>query len=138
MASGIPEIYEVEPSFYKKMGGGVQVKKAVRPKKIKCKIGDLIQYLDNLPESHPTKRKLTPDRYLIIKRYVEELQHLETVIARLKLDIYENGEIEIFEQGKQCLRRANPSMDLYFSSLRQYRLLVTKINELLYGVTVVW
>ena len=33
-----------------------------RPKKIKVKIADLLKYLADLPETHPTRQKLTQDK----------------------------------------------------------------------------
>ncbi len=109
-----------------------------RPKKIKVKIANLLKYLNDLPENHPTRQKLSPDKMLIIQRYVEELAYLETQIAELKMDIHEHGTVELFEQGTQKLRRQNPSCELYFSCWRQYRMTAAKINELLYNIVVVW
>lgn len=111
-------------------------KKPGRPKNVKVKVASLLDYLASLPGDSPVKRYLTPDRMLSIQRYVEELVYLEGTLKRLKEDIYEQGEVEIFTQGVQQLRRANPSMELYFSTLRAYRALLNKVNDIIRGVEV--
>ncbi len=108
-----------------------------RPKKPRVKIIDLVKYLDSLPAGNITKQSLTGDKMIIVRRYTEELIYLESVMLALKEDIHMQGEIENFVQGSQQLRRANPSLELYFSTLRAYRSLINKINELVSGV-VVW
>ena len=113
-------------------------KKRGRPKNVKVNVRSLLEYLEALPAESYVARNLTPDRLIIIKRYVEELAYLEDMLTRLKTDIDAHGEVEIFTQGAQQLRRANPSVDMYHATLRTYRGLVNKINELLRGVEVVW
>ena len=108
-----------------------------RPKKPKVKIANLLKYLESLPVESPVKQSLTEDKMIVIRRYVEELAYLESVMLALKEDIHEQGEIENFVQGAQQLRRANPAIDMYFSTLWAYRQLINKINELVSGV-VVW
>ncbi len=113
-------------------------KKRGRPKNPRVHVTELLDYLASLPEDSHVKQNLTPDRFIIIRRYIEELAYLEDMLTRLKADIDANGEVEIFVQGAQQLRRANPSVDMYHKALRTYRGLVNKINELLRGVEVVW
>jgi len=114
----------------------LEQKKKGRPRNPKIKIADLLDYLDSLPNDN--HMKLTPDKLIIIKRYIEELQYLEKILGQVKADIDKQGEIEYFVQGKQKLRRVNPSMELYYSSLRAYRGLVNKIEEIIKGVEIDW
>lgn len=113
-------------------------KKPGRPKNPKVKISELMNYLDSLPENSQIKKNLTPDKLIVIRRYIEELQYLDKKIKRLKADIDEFGEVEIFIQGMQRLRRANPSMELYYAALRAYRGLVNKIDDIIKGVEIDW
>ena len=113
-------------------------KKRGRPKNVKVKVSSLLEYLEALPAESYVARNLTPDKMIWIKRYVEELGYLEAMLSRLKEDIDRHGEVEDFVQGAQRLRRANPSVDMYHKTLRTYRGLVNKINEILQGVEVVW
>jgi len=113
-------------------------KKRGRPKNVKVNVRSLLEYLETLPAESYVARNLTPDKMIWIKRYVEELEYLEAMLSRLREDIDQHGEVEDFVQGAQRLRRANPSVDMYHTTLRTYRGLVNKINELLRGVEVVW
>ncbi len=113
-------------------------KKRGRPKNPRVHVAELLDYLDSLPEDSYVRQNLTPDRLIIIRRYIEEMAYLEDMLTRLKADIDAHGEVEIFTQGAQQLRRANPSVEMYHKTLRTYRGLVNKINELLRGVEVTW
>ena len=113
-------------------------RKRGRPRNIKVNIRDLYDYLSNLPENHPTKESLTPDKMTVIKRYILELQFLEKTLEDLKADIAEHGPVELFVQGEQRLRRANPSVQMYNATMRTYRGLINKIGELVKGVDVIW
>ena len=113
-------------------------KKRGRPKNVRVNVKTLLEYLEALPAESYVARNLTPDKMIWIRRYTEELEYLEVLLSRLREDIDQHGEVEVFVQGAQQLRRANPSVDMYHATLRTYRGLVNKINELLRGVEVVW
>ena len=113
-------------------------KKRGRPKNVRVNVKTLLEYLEALPAESYVARNLTPDKMIWIERYVEELEYLEAMLSRLREDIDQHGEVEVFVQGAQQLRRANPSVEMYHKTLRTYRGLVNKINELLRGVEVVW
>ncbi len=113
-------------------------KRIGRPPNIKVNIRDLFDYLDLLPDDHVTKQNLTYDKMVIIKRYVQELIFLEGLLEELRADIEMNGPVELFEQGSQIMRRANPSVAQYNACMRTYRGLVNKIDELLRGIDLLW
>lgn len=130
-----------EVSFHfpeKKREGGVKLAeiKRGRPKKPKIKIAQLIKYLDELPEDSPIKRKVTYDQMMIVKRLVEELFYMESLIHSLKMDIHENNPVEDFVQGKQRMRRTNPAIPLYYEAVRSYKGYLREINSILHGVDV--
>ena len=109
-------------------------RKRGRPRKIRVRIVALLEYLDGLPDDNSTKQRLTPDKMVVIGRYVQELEYLEGTLKRLKKDVAANGEVEVFEQGQQRLRRANPALEQYLSALRAYRGLVRQVSDLLRGM----
>ena len=94
-----------------------------KPPKQKVKIADLLHYIEQLPEEDPIRQRLTTDKMIRVKRYVEELLYLEFVITNLKGDIEENGEIEV-KNGSQETRRTNPARTTYIDIIKAYNQLL--------------
>lgn len=102
-----------------------------RPRRKKVNIANLLDYIEKLPDDNLTKKNLTPDKMIKISRYIEELQYLDTIIKNLKFDIKKNGEIEIYKNGIQETRRANPALTIYLDTIKTYNQLFRQITEIL-------
>ena len=104
-----------------------------KPPKPKVKIGELLSYIERLPEDNLVKQQLTPDKMIRIKRYIEELQYLDYVIVNLKADIEINKVIEVYKNGAQETRRTNPALTTYIDSVKAYNQLLRQVSEIIRG-----
>lgn len=104
-----------------------------RPPKPKVKIKDLLSYIEALPADDPIRKRLTPDKMIRIKKYIDELLYLDHVILGLKDDIDQNGEIEIYQNGIQRTRRTNPALTTYIDTIKAYNQLLRQVSEILRG-----
>jgi len=101
-----------------------------KPPKQKVKVSGLLSYVESLPEENPIRQHLTPDRMIRFKRYVEELQYLEYIIASLKDDIQENGTIELYKNGIQETRRTNPALTTYTETIKVYNQFFRQLSDI--------
>ena len=106
---------------------------AGRPKKApkpKVKIKQFMTYIDRLPDDDPLKVKLTEDKMIRLRRYLEELEYLDFIILGLKADIAEHGEIEVYENGAQRTRRTNPALTTLIDTIKAYNQLFRQASEI--------
>ena len=112
---------------------------AGRPKKApkpKVKIKQFMTYIENLPEDDPLKAKLTEDKMIRLRRYLEELEYLDYIILGLKSDIAEHGEIEVYENGAQRTRRTNPALTTLIDTIKTYNQLFRQASEIVSGAEI--
>jgi len=107
-----------------------------KPPKPKIKVNDILKYVEQLPPDDPVKQRLTPDKMIRIKRYIEELQYLDYIIIGLKADIEANGEIELYVNGAQQTRRTNPALTTYIDTVKAYNTLLRQVTEILRDVEI--
>ncbi|NLN48632.1 MAG: hypothetical protein GX154_06000 [Clostridiales bacterium] len=107
-----------------------------RPPKQKVKIKEILSYIEQLPDDNDIKLRLTPDKMIRFRRYIEELQYLEYTIVNLKADIEKNGQIEIYKNGSQETRRANPALTTYVDVVKTYNQLFRQASEILRGTEI--
>lgn len=92
-----------------------------RPRKQRVKVIEILDYIASLPEESELKQHMTPEKMVALKALVYQLESLDGMIVNLKADIAERGEIEMFEQGSQKLRRTNPAVSLLLEIYRLCR-----------------
>lgn len=97
----------------------------------KVNIMELLDYIEQLPADSQIKKDLTEDKMIRIKRYLEELKYLDSVIRQLKADIKQNGAIELYKNGSQETRRANPALTAYMDAMKTYNQLLKQVSEIL-------
>ncbi|MDT8715547.1 hypothetical protein IAI10_02590 [Clostridium sp. 19966] len=97
----------------------------------KVNIMELLDYIEQLPADSQIKKDLTEDKMIRIKRYLEELKYIETVIKQLKADIKKNGAIELYKNGTQETRRTNPALTSYMDAMKTYNQLLKQVSEIL-------
>lgn len=102
----------------------------------KVNVLELLDYIEQLPESDAIKQKLTPDKMFVISKCIEELKYYENIIKNLKKDIKKNGEIEVYKNGIQETRRINPSLKCLNDTIKIYSQLLKQISEILRNVEI--
>ena len=107
-----------------------------KPPKPKIRIMDLLKYIDGLPPSDPLRERLTPDRMIILKRYVEELMYIDFVLVRLKAEVEEHKPIEVYVNGSQRTRRCNPALSTYADLVKLYHYLLRAVAEIIRGAEI--
>lgn len=121
------------------VGGGIFEQKGGfsmargRPRKPRVKVNAILKYIASLPDDSELKQRMTPDKMIALKVYVSQLEYFDDLIIKLKADIDTNGEIELFVQGIQTLRRTNPAlssmMELYRLYGQVYRQIVALVGS---------
>lgn len=104
-----------------------------KPAKPKVRIKGLLGYVESLPPDDPLRARLTPDRMICLRKYVEELQYIDYVLLRLKDDVEEHDPIEVYVNGSQRTRRTNPALSTYNDMLKTYHYMLRQVTDILRG-----
>lgn len=60
-----------------------------------------------------------------------ELEFINKTLKKLKKEIRENGVVTDMSQGAYSIKRSNPALNTYNVTIKNYQLLISKLNDLL-------
>ena len=75
--------------------------------------------------------KIPKDRRAVAESLLVEIRFMLETLGRLREEIHSNGVVELFEQGKQKLKRESPALKSYNATLARYSLLYKQITSML-------
>lgn len=78
-------------------------------------------------------KNLDEDRKKFLADPIHQLAVTQVILERLSEEISKGDVIELFEQGKQKMRRENPALKSYNTTLKSYSTLLKQLLELLPG-----
>lgn len=76
-------------------------------------------------------KNLDEDKKKFLADPVHQLAVTQVILERLSEEIAKGDVIELFEQGKQKLRRENPALKSYNTTIKSYSALLKQLLELL-------
>ena len=78
-------------------------------------------------------KNLDQDKKKFLTDPIHQLAVTQVILERLSEEISKGDVIELFEQGKQKMRRENPALKSYNTTLKSYSTLLKQLLELLPG-----
>ena len=60
-----------------------------------------------------------------------ELEFINKTLKKLKKEIKDNGVVTDMSQGAYSIKRSNPALNTYNVTIKNYQLLISKLNDLL-------
>ncbi len=60
-----------------------------------------------------------------------ELEFINKTLKKLKTEIRKNGVVTDMSQGSYSIKRSNPALNTYNVTIKNYQLLISKLNDLL-------
>lgn len=76
-------------------------------------------------------KNLDEDKKKFLADPIHQLAVTQVILERLSEEIAKGDVIELFEQGKQKLRRENPALKSYNTTIKSYSTLLKQLLELL-------
>lgn len=80
---------------------------------------------------HDVIELVSDDKKGIAERIVDELEFMDRTLKALKLDIDENGPVELFVNGKQKMLRDSPALKGYSTLIQRYATLSKQLVDML-------
>lgn len=75
--------------------------------------------------------KIPTDKQYIGRQLVDELVFMRSTLANLRETIAKDGEVELFEQGKQRFMRESPALKSYNTTIQRYGALYKQLTDLM-------
>ena len=75
--------------------------------------------------------RVPEDKQTVGAKIVEELLFMEETLNRLKAQVRETGEIELFKQGKQEFYRESSALKAYNTTIQRYSTLYKQLTDLI-------
>lgn len=75
--------------------------------------------------------RVPEDKYAIGVKIVDELLFMEETLNRLKAQVRETGEVELFKQGKQEFYRESSALKAYNTTIQRYSTLYRQLTDLI-------